>query len=730
MSSGTAVTSVSSGNFVDSIDTSSRLSSSFSDLGDFNDEGISASAPFSTIQEEQLKCDDLDLFPGEILRSRVENTAYIIYYAEVEEEESNLIETTPPVSPQDTESLIEREESWKKHKSFANMDAAGHEVNTSNRFHVPNPQLQSNATVDATRSLGRGLFRASTSVGHGILKGATGLVSQTYEGGSTGGIFGFAKGLGMGVLGFGTHTVKGAFRGVGQVTNVVGEMFLGAGPHFSLDGFIALTNYRILWVSKSTKDSISIPVAAIRSLEYGATATHVLNIECKSLMRPSFAFEDEELCYGFISSLVELYDIPYAFAGVYASAVGNRTRKDSDCDSLEGRGTMIDSAFNDIYDAERDYKRLGLIGDDSGMQIIENDRWKKFPSYPKFFILPTGLGPEEIEEVANYRSARRIPAVVWRHPITKATISRCSQPCVGLSGFISAGDQKLVELLQTGATFHFIDARSQIAAAANVANGKGTEDVRNYPNTELHHCDIGNIHAVRSSYGSLAVCCQPGCSRTSVKWVEELEQTQWLMHISQILKAVVHCCRCLEQGDSIMIHCSDGWDRTPQLTALTQLMLDPHYRTMCGIIELIEKEWCSFGHMFRTRYSHYERPNEQETEEQSPVFIQWLDAIWQIWRQFPTAFEFNEKFLIELYEHVFSCLYGTFLSNTQKERADLEDATLSIWPILLSDKLRYLNTTYDSNSVEELESLSTHAVLWHVHIAMADPICFKYDQLD
>ena len=33
---------------------------------------------------------------------------------------------------------------------------------------------------------------------------------------------------------------------------------------------------------------------------------------------------------------------------------------------------------------------------------------------------------------------------------------------------------------------------------------------------------------------------------------------------------------------SVMIHCTDGWDRTAQLSALAMLMLDPYYRTING----------------------------------------------------------------------------------------------------------------------------------------------------
>jgi len=33
---------------------------------------------------------------------------------------------------------------------------------------------------------------------------------------------------------------------------------------------------------------------------------------------------------------------------------------------------------------------------------------------------------------------------------------------------------------------------------------------------------------------------------------------------------------------SVMVHCTDGWDRTAQLTSLAMLMLDSYYRTIRG----------------------------------------------------------------------------------------------------------------------------------------------------
>jgi myotubularin-related protein 3/4 len=51
-----------------------------------------------------------------------------------------------------------------------------------------------------------------------------------------------------------------------------------------------------------------------------------------------------------------------------------------------------------------------------------------------------------------------------------------------------------------------------------------------------------------------------------------------------------------------------------------------------------------FGHKFSQRNGH--SANNNDINERCPVFLQWLDCVYQIQRQYPWAFEFNETFLV------------------------------------------------------------------------------------
>lgn len=59
--------------------------------------------------------------------------------------------------------------------------------------------------------------------------------------------------------------------------------------------------------------------------------------------------------------------------------------------------------------------------------------------------------------------------------------------------------------------------------------------------------------------------------------------------MSGLLRAAVTVVSAIEHEERpVLVHCSDGWDRTPQIVALAELLLDPYYRT----IDVSTEEYC------------------------------------------------------------------------------------------------------------------------------------------
>lgn len=89
-------------------------------------------------------------------------------------------------------------------------------------------------------------------------------------------------------------------------------------------------------------------------------------------------------------------------------------------------------------------------------------------------------------------------------------------------------------------------------------------------------------------------------------------------------------------GD-MKLRMSQVMDSTPQVISLLGASLQ-------GFQVLVEMEWLDFGHKFADRCGHGE--NSDDLNERCPVFLQWLDCVHQLQRQFPCSFEFNEAFLV------------------------------------------------------------------------------------
>ncbi|XP_028717185.1 myotubularin-related protein 1 isoform X2 [Peromyscus leucopus] len=369
-----------------------------------------------------------------------------------------------------------------------------------------------------------------------------------------------------------------------------------------------------------------------------------------------------------------------------------------------------------VYDPVSEYKRQGLPNESWKISKI-NSNFEFCDTYPAIIVVPTSVKDDDLSKVAAFRAKGRVPVLSWIHPESQATITRCSQPLVGPNDKRCKEDEKYLQtIMDANAQSHkliIFDARQNSVADTNKAKGGGYESESAYPNAELVFLEIHNIHVMRESLRKLKEIVYPSIDES--RWLSNVDGTHWLEYIRVLLAGAVRIADKIESGKtSVVIHCSDGWDRTSQLTSLAMLMLDSYYRTIKGFEALIEKEWISFGHRFALRVGHGD--DNHADADRSPIFLQFIDCVWQMTRQFPSAFEFNELFLITILDHLYSCLFGTFLCNCEQQRIkeDIYTKTISLWSYVNSQLDEFSNpffVNYENHVLYPVASMS-HLELW------------------
>ncbi|KAG7313844.1 hypothetical protein KOW79_022340 [Hemibagrus wyckioides] len=346
-----------------------------------------------------------------------------------------------------------------------------------------------------------------------------------------------------------------------------------------------------------------------------------------------------------------------------------------------------------------------------------NHEYRVCDTYPSELFVPKSASPAVIVGSAKFRSRGRLPVLSYFHRDTSAAVCRSSQPLSGFSTRSPEDEQMLQAIMKSNPASEFmyvVDTRPKLNAMANRAAGKGYENEDHYTNIRLQFIGIENIHVMRSSQQKLIeVGDLRSPSMGDFLW--GLENSGWLKHIKAVLDAGVFIAKAVaEEGVSVLVHCSDGWDRTAQACSVASVLLDPFYRSIKGFMVLIEKDWVSFGHKFSHRYAHL----DGDPKEVSPVMDQFLECVWQLMEQFPCAFEFNERFLLQLHTHVHSCQYGNFIGNSQRERRDLRirERTHSLWPCLWEKRSEFINPLYRSD----------HSQTQGVLRPLTTPYCFKF----
>ena len=368
----------------------------------------------------------------------------------------------------------------------------------------------------------------------------------------------------------------------------------------------------------------------------------------------------------------------------------------------------------EIYNFDKEFKRQ-KVDFKNIYNIVDNSDFRFCSSYPIKIITPK-MPLQDLKKCASFRTKNRIPTLTYRHK-NGFCIWRSSQTQSGFMGKSKKDIEFLTKISEASKKLIVYDARPKLNAMANKLKGAGYENTNNYPNIkmEIVFCGIPNIHSVRTSYEKMFTNISYN-NDNEYSVIANLPSTSWYETIILILKSGFQIYNSINNKCTVLIHCSDGWDRTAQLACTSQLLLDKYYRTLEGFICLIEKDWLSFGHQFRYRNGFYSSIDPEGISENqfSPIFLQWLDCVYQLMYQNYSKFEFNFNLLTFLATEIFAGKFGTFLFNSEKERENnnAKAKTISIWSIVMNEKKLYLNPIYDPSNNKVMSINYKKIKLW------------------
>ncbi|XP_053320579.1 myotubularin-related protein 10 [Spea bombifrons] len=367
-----------------------------------------------------------------------------------------------------------------------------------------------------------------------------------------------------------------------------------------------------------------------------------LIIYCKDFRILRFRFDEagpesaKKVCLA-LAHYSQPTDLQLLFAFEYvAKTYHNPTNKTNGIDPGGGGDPGPKTPLFETYsDWDREIKRTGA----SDWRVCSvNEGYMISTCLPEYFVVPSSLADLDLKQYSHHFYGRRMPLWCWNHPNGSALVRMAS----------------IKDLLHQ----RRIDQR--------VCNGI----TRSHPlRSEVYKCDLDHnlpgIQEIQTGFSKLKhLCVNEAFDETDEKWLSSLENTRWLEFLRVFLRQATELVYILDsKRRSVVLQEEEGRDLSCLVASLVQLMLDPYFRTIVGFQSLIQKEWVMAGYPFLDRCNHLKK-----SDKECPLFVLFLDCVWQLLEQYPAAFQFTETYLTVLHDSTRVSLFGTFLFNSPHQR--------------------------------------------------------------
>ncbi|KAM6950829.1 myotubularin-related protein 10 isoform 2-T2 [Lycodopsis pacificus] len=301
------------------------------------------------------------------------------------------------------------------------------------------------------------------------------------------------------------------------------------------------------------------------------------------------------------------------------------------------RGGLQTPIFDRPSDWDREIKRTGA----SEWRVCSvNESYAISPSLPEHIVVPVSLADQDLKQHSIFFMNQRVPHWCWNHPNGSALVR--------MAGIGDPLQQRRID--------------QRVFPTITKSHPQRSEVIR----SDVDKC-LPNIQDIQSAFIKVRqICVIDPFEESEERWLSSIENTRWLEYVRAFLKHSAEMVYLLDaKNTSVILQEEEDRDLNCVVSSLVQLMLDPHYRSLIGFQSLVQKEWVMAGHRFLDRCNHLKKNDKDE----SPLFMLFLDCVWQMMNQYPAAFEFTEAYLTVLSDSMWIPLFSTFLFNSSKQRA-------------------------------------------------------------
>ena len=295
--------------------------------------------------------------------------------------------------------------------------------------------------------------------------------------------------------------------------------------------------------------------------------------------------------------------------------------------------------YRDKTDWIQELERCGVSSQDGGWRVLSSDRLERENGLPMNYVVPRHLGDAEYLKMSNYFRCKRTAIWVWS--LEKAALVRMADLLPDLT--TSTYENTMLEHVRR------CDPAMRQPILIDLS--------KNLP----------TIQDINQSYLKLRELCAPDSDRQLMiqdeRFYALLEKSCWLFYVSLSIKQACEVANHMKAGETVVLQENDGRDVCCIISSLVQIILDPYFRTITGIQTLIQKEWVALGHPFSDRIG-----NVHQATEKSPLFLLFVDCVWQLLSQYPESFEYSETFLTTIWDSVFLPIFDTFQFNCEFDR--------------------------------------------------------------